>query len=351
MRIPCRSLEWLICLGLGLWAGSFLSSENERALNSSSISRRPEGDRGSSLLSRTSATPKASGSALLKDLYAEAMPERSLVDAFLEAHRRNAHALMAAGLACRDDDLLREAVRLSPDDPQLQLIAIGKRLFPEDQGLWIRRFKESQPDNALSSQLLAAQLFDEGDADGALAELRLSLSREDYNDFAAESILAREEVWSYAGASPVESAMRSTMDGALYRPLSIGLQKFTEDLLETKPSKDAVGLALAVAQRITKAGAHGFPIDKMVGLQAESVILNGLDPDQPSPYGELSVVEARGQVESDLKEFVRKLLASEAPLASMSLDDPRLAQYLDRTKLLGFEKAQAWLTAQLDSDP
>lgn len=154
-----------LCFALGLVVGAHHDRlVKEASIYNTAASSGAESGQSVSILGRREAGGSGHRRRTFQDLDPEAKPAPRDVSEFLARHGRSSHALMAAGLAAEDPELLREAVRQSPDDPHLQLLALAEDLFPGERLERARRFKASQPGNALASYLLADQLIKEGSA-------------------------------------------------------------------------------------------------------------------------------------------------------------------------------------------
>lgn len=269
---------------------------------------------------------------------------------YLDKHKHSADALMAVGLVTGEMEYLRKAVLASPDDAKLQMLAITRNLFPEEKEFWIRQFKQTQPDNALASYLLAEHMLRSGNRIACEEQLRLAMTQEDYDDYSRKYIFAAEELRSYAGESAVEAGFKSVGSEALDRPIAHTLKKLATEFMKVENTTANAALVLDVGRQLSDEGNRGFSIDRLVGLKIEELVLEGLPDGEQSPYGGMGVSQAKAQVKNDLKEFVATVNATEKIFAEMRTDESEFYQYVERVKQFGHADALRWLLQREKSE-
>jgi len=259
-----------------------------------------------------------------------------------------ARATAIQGILDRNADLLREAIKMSPNDPYLLFLgATHSLLTPEEKLELGRRFYERDSQNALAAFIHAAHLLKSGDSAAALDILRSSGGRADYSDYTNETFRLMETALIRAGHSPVEARLRafSQLEAGYFHDLRdvLGsLIRMTGEL----PADEAASmrsLTSYMSRRISDESKYGTIISQMGGLVMEKSVLEGMADDQPSPYDGLTVAEARASIEAQRQQLME--LTKHVPDYEQLLrDDPQVLNlYFERMMRDGEVEALKWL--------
>jgi hypothetical protein len=259
-----------------------------------------------------------------------------------------ARATAIQGILDHNADMLREAIRMSPNDPYLLFLgATHSLLTPEEKLELGRRFYERDSQNALASFVHAANLLKSGDSAAALDILRSSGGRADYSDYTNETFRLMESTMIREGHSPVEAKWRAfpQLEAGYLIDLrdTVGsLVRMTGDL----PADEAASmrsLASYMGRRISDESKSGTIVSQLVGLVMEKKVLEGMAEDQSSPYDGLTVAEARESIEAQRRRLM-ELSGSLPDYEQLLQDDPQVLNlYFERMMQDGEIEALKWL--------
>lgn len=245
-------------------------------------------------------------------------------------------------------DLLRQAIKMSPNDPFLLFLgATHSLLTPEEKLELGRRFYERDSQNALAAFVHAANLLKSGDSAAALDILRSSGDRADYSDYTNETFSLMEAALIRAGHSPVEAKWMvfPKLEAGYYIDLrdTVGsLVRMTGDLPADKAASMR-SLASYMSRRISDESKSGTIVSQLVGLVMEKKVLEGMAEDQSSPYDGLTVAEARASIEAQRRQLI-ELSGSVPDYEQLLRDDPQVLNlYFERMMRDGEVEALKWL--------
>jgi hypothetical protein len=259
-----------------------------------------------------------------------------------------ARATAIQGILDRNADLLREAIRMSPNDPYLLFLgATHSLLTPEEKLEHGRRFFERDSQNAFAAFLHATHLLKSGDSAAALAILGSSGTRPDYSDYTGETFRLMETAMIRSGHSPAEA--KWMVFSKLEAGYLIDLRDAVGSLVHMTgglPADEAASMrsiASYMGRRISDESKSGTIISQLVGLVMEKKVLEGMGEDQPSPYDGLTVAEARASIEVQRRQIM-ELSGSLPNYEQLLRDDPQVLNlYFERMMQDGEVEALKWL--------
>jgi tetratricopeptide (TPR) repeat protein len=270
------------------------------------------------------------------------------LEPYFAKNGRNVDALLGALRASDDDSLLREAKERFPDDPRVQFAAAFKADSPEERQQWLEKFKQSDPDNALASYLLAGEHWKAGQTDQALQELTAAAGKGRLENYLVDFIQNAEEAYRAAGLSDGEAKAVAGMSALL--PELGKLRQVGRDAVELAKRYQQAGdesSAQAVLQMGLDLG-HRFDqspqttlIQELVGIAVERHVLTAMNPN--AAYGETgqTVQDQINALDARRKTY-KELTAKSEPIVR-SMSDQELAHYFDRVKLYGDVAARRWV--------
>jgi hypothetical protein len=280
---------------------------------------------------------------------------RDKAEAWLAKHSRNAASLLAVFRALDDTNYLNEAATNFPTDPQVQLAVLSRNVYPEDRRKWLESFKASSPSNSLANYLSAADYFKDGKSDEAVRELLAASGKEQFQNYAMETLLNSEELFVESGKSPLETASYA-MSGMAEEnmPQLASFKVVAQNVGEARKQKISAGdvesagnlaqLGLDFTGKINSGDSGKFAINLLVGASSEKIILSQLD--QNTAYDFLGG-QTPAQVSETLKQQkdeLRKLMKDVSPAQLQMLkSDSETASYVQRLKIYGEIEAMKWL--------
>ena len=283
---------------------------------------------------------------------------RDKAEAWLAKHHRNAASLLAVFRALGDTNFLNEATTNFPNNPQVQLAVLSRDAFPEDRRKWLESFKTSSPENSMANYLSAADYFKAGKTDEAVQELVSAAGKEQFQNYAIETLLNGEELYSDSGISSRETAGYVMADMAEENlPQLLDFKVISRSVSEAMKQKITAGdvgsagtlahLGLDFTGKISSGDSGKFLINQMVGTASEKNILAQLD--QNTAYDFLN-----GQTPAQIanscqqkKDELRKLMQDFNPAQmQMMQSESETANYMQRLKIYGEVAAMKWLIQQ-----
>ena len=267
-------------------------------------------------------------------------------DEFVARHGHSREALIAAfQLEIGGDRHLLEAARRYPEDPHVQYLVLAGNLLPEQRAEWLRRFKESQPDNALASLFLGEQLFEDGKAGEAVEQLRLAATQDSLEDFGTEGRLARESAMLEFGYTPYQAKLKATFGAAVgffgdFNRAQQSLQELAGAEADTERKTELAIIGAGLGNQFTQGAANGLLINRVVGIGTEGTFLRMLDPQLESPHLASTPAAMIDQLKAERQEIFE--LTGLADQMMRDFSEAELSHYLDRVVAQGELEAMRW---------
>jgi hypothetical protein len=269
------------------------------------------------------------------------------VEAFLKNQGRSTINLLAASRLLNDLSFAREAAKLDPKDPAIQLELALRGETPEEKAAAISAFRAVAPDNSLGDYLAAHQAFLTGDIGAAGAALAQSLDNPLYSDYTKKILAGSEQAFLDAGYEPSAAAGAAMFSLTLdhiqpVMDVSRNLQQLQDEFIRSADfdaAEPTVIIGLTLGQRVQDQGP--YLIDQLMGVSIERQFLQQLDPlTQAGPGGQT----AGERLEAlDAKTLEIRSLSSAFTEKFAAADEATQSQYLERMKSEGELAAMRWL--------
>ena len=292
--------------------------------------------------------PKRTG-VTIKDLLEGKVPKLNQleVEAFLKNQGRSTINLLAASRLLNDLSFAREAAKLDPKDPAVQLELTLRGETPEEKSTALAAFRAAAPDNSLGDYLAAHQAFAAGDAGAAGAALIQSLDNPLYTDYTQKIVAGSEQAFLDAGYEPsaaAGAAMFSLTIGQVQTVMDVSenLKQLQEEFIRSADfdaAEPTVIIGLTLGQRIQDQGP--YLIDQLVGISIEKKFLQQLDPLTQAGPGGQSAGERLEALDAKLMEI--KTLQPAFTEEFATADEATQSQYLAKVKSEGELAAMRWL--------
>ena len=230
---------------------------------------------------------------------------------------------------------------------------LTNHLFPEQRADWIRRFKESSPDNPLADYLAANDQFQGGARGAAMAELREALTRTSYNDYLLSSLEEREALEQSAFSDPAEAELRAIFSlpvGQL--PLVrdaakslLAVQKEAVSKGDWPAAEEAAALGVDMAHALTNRSSPEVLTSDLAAIAIEMGAVQALT-DDPNASVALGFDPATRLAELDREKAELKALIESLDPAEPGAYARYAVEFGRRMKSQGELSALRWLAAQ-----
>jgi len=275
------------------------------------------------------------------------------LESYLESNQRSAASLLAGFRTSGDAALLAEAMQKFPDDPQVAFeAAFRKDISAEERRQWLDRFKQSAGKNALPYYLSASEHFKAGQVDKAVEDMIAGSDRRQFQDYSLDRIQADDEAYRAAGYSVGEARLAATAQ--LLLPQLLQVRDLSHHMIQLADSYRQAGdensrlaaleMVAELGRRYSEGGTGEILISQLVGIHAERMALNAMDPN--TSYG------GDGQtVQGRIDELTRerstiKELSAQADHLFPAMSEQDWITYQNRSTMFGELAALRWIIAK-----
>ena len=277
---------------------------------------------------------------------------REQVLSYLDRKGRDAESLLAAFSLLTDKTLLEEALAKYPNNPRVSLAAAFATEFRAQRRQSLDAFRQSDPDNALPSYLLAQEYFKSGQPAQALQQLADAATKPKFEDYSASSLRGTEELFRAAGytdAAAKAAAWSKDAQSPLYdlTQLRRSLSDFvarSRQASDEESAQNAIQAGLQLGQRLAdgpltlKTEQH-----ESVGLQIQRRLLETISPAGADEAANSAVKERLDEIarrRADIKDLSDPAGWGNYLLKTLSEQD--LLIYFDRVGKYGEVEARRW---------
>lgn len=260
--------------------------------------------------------------------------------------RSLAEAQAIAGLLTNNPDLIRQAIKADPENPQLLYIGATLSSFTGEERLALsERFFRQDNQNGLAAYIYAAQLFKSGDTKKGIEILSSAQDRPRIDAYQTQTQLLMDDAYISAGYPPSEAKTLSLSNLSI--PYYSDLQSLAgsiNDMGNSMPPDEAANLralAASMGMRLKDQTRSVTFMDHLIGLKLEEKTLAGLPDNAPSPYEGITVEQARQAITSE-REELRKVMAQASLEVIMASEPEMMNRYFDRVRLFGELEAAKW---------
>jgi len=292
--------------------------------------------------------PKRTG-ITIKDMLEGKVPKLNQleVEAFLKNQGRTTMNLLVASRLLNDLSFAREAAKMDPQNPAVQLELALRGETPEEKSAAVTSFREAAPGNSLGDYLAAHQAFAAGDVGAAGAALAQSLDNPLFDVYTQKIVAGTEQAYLDAGyettAAGVVAMFSFTLDHVQpVMEVSRNLEQLQEEFIRSADFDSAeptVIIGLSLGQRIQDQGP--YLIDQVVGIAIEKKFLQQLDPLTLAGPGGQTAGERLDALDAKLLEI--RTLSPLGVERFAAADEATQAQYLEKIKSEGELAAMRWL--------
>ncbi len=269
-------------------------------------------------------------------------------DAFLQKKGANAYNLLAAFSASGDRRFLNQALEQFPKNPAALYVALADAPKEERASL-IERFKTADPNNPLPWIFSAAEMFEDGRPQDAVAELREALKRPGFYTYFNERAAALRELALQSGAGEFGADgianftqrlphLQAAMNAAR------GLQAYVDEQIANQNAaaiRDSAQLLYGLGQMFQTPEASRLLVGQLVGVSLERRALEvaAKSGENPLPVA----AETRSAELDQIRDEARSL----GELATRVYAEPALWKgYFARFKTEGELAALRWVQRQ-----
>jgi tetratricopeptide (TPR) repeat protein len=291
---------------------------------------------------------------ILLRLDGEHLPKLTLeqVEGYLRDNHRNANSLIAAFYCTQEKSLLDEAKQKFPNDPHVAFVAATQTGdSPEEHRKWLDAFKQLAPNNAMADYLSAADHFNSGHNDQALADVRAALNKP-IEDFHLDFLQNNQEAYRAAGYSEVDARVIPSMglllpELAQYRKVGISLVDLAKSYQQggdTASAQAALQLAMTLGQRVCDSGPETI-VQPLVGMAIQRAALSTMDPNAVYGGSDYQTVQSRIDALQQQRDYYR-LLDQQRRAFTPLMSDQDVMTFYDRQWRFGAIPTYQWAIAK-----
>ncbi len=274
------------------------------------------------------------------------------VASYLKTNNRSASSLLAAYRTSKDPELLAEAMRNFPNDPQVAFeAALRKDATPDERRQWIDALEKSDPDNALGNYLSALEYFKAGQSDQAIQQM-LAANGKSFQDYTSERYQDDTEAYLAAGYSSADAKMASGLQ--LLLPQLQQVKDLGHDLVDLANSyqqqgdpasaQSAIQMAINLGQRYGETSPGEPAISQLVGLALETIALKNMDPNTQYGNNGQTVQDYLNQIQQQKTALQDRSTQVESIAPTLTEQDWII--YRDRWLMFGEQNAEQWVISK-----
>ena len=258
--------------------------------------------------------------------------------------------MIAAGIILKDSSFFHAALELNPNNPHVFfLLAQENSISLEKKLAFARNLLELQPDNLVASYLLSSIQIELEEFDASIKTLLETDKQNLFNDFFEETATIVKNCLlefdnSEAGASlysifnmPVPMAVKYTQ---ISKFLSENQAQLEEQAIQTRKIIAEIGSNL-VNQR-------GLIINELVGISIQKMAMDNMDNEDPSPFEEMNVIQARNNLELQKIE-IRESAAIDI-FGISNLKHQTIIEWCNMILEKGEVEANRWILPKVDNN-
>lgn len=245
-------------------------------------------------------------------------------------------------------ELLKEALKHFPNDPQVLIAASVFDDDPQARRERLDRLKAADPENALANYLSARDHLKAGRFEEALADLQAADGKPGYSDYTRNAMEAAQAMLLEAGRSPSEATVLGMSTAHLphltqLKNLALEMNELQKQYAAEGDPASAANLAnygLKMAERLGDHGGGSLLINQLVGQAVQQILLRNL-PGEAQPEFLDGSVQAHLDTLSTRRAELRELgQRAETWIRTASAAD--LEAYFQRLYHEGELSAIAW---------
>lgn len=225
------------------------------------------------------------------------------IRSFLAKHGETSYNLIAAYEVSEDQQWLKRALELHPNDAAVLFVAVGAKPGEPELAALIERWKAADPLSPLPFIFDSARLFDLEDGKSARTALREAVVRPGFYTYSSERIAAKRLFYEDTGLSPVEAEVAATWTlNVAYLSIALVVSKGLIPTADPKaevpappPSLEDLRLAYDLARTFATPGVSRLLLNQIVSNAVETRVLLAVPAD--APLGFLPVDPAQRLVE------------------------------------------------------
>ena len=275
------------------------------------------------------------------------------LESYLESNQRSAASLLAGFRTSGDAALLAEAMQKFPDDPQVAFEAAFRKDIPaEERRQWLDKFNQSAGKNALPYYLSASEHFKAGQVDKAVEDMIAASDHRQFQDYSLDRMQADDEAFRAAGYSVAEARIAATSQ--LLLPQLLQVRDLSRHMIQLADSYRQAGdensrlaaleMVAELGRRYSDGGPGEILISQLVGIQAERMALNAMDPN--ASYGvDGQTVQGRLDELTRERATVREL-SQQADHLFPAMSEQDWITYHSRSTMFGEQAALRWLVTK-----
>ena len=207
--------------------------------------------------------------------------------------------MIAAGIILKDASFFYAALELNPNNPHVFfLLAQENSISSEKKLTFARNLLELQPDNLVASYLLSSIQIELEEFDASIKTLLETDKQNLFNDFFEETATIVKNCLLEFNNSEAGASLYSIFNMPV--PMAVKYRQISKFLSENEGSLEEQ--SIQTRRLIAEIGSNlvnrrGLIINELVGISIQKMAMNDMGANDPSPFEEMNVIEARNNIE------------------------------------------------------
>ena len=258
--------------------------------------------------------------------------------------------MIAAGIILKDPSFFHAALELNPNNPHVFfLLAQENSISLEKKLAFARNLLELQPDNLVASYLLSFIQIELEEFDDSIKTLLETDKQNLFNDFFEDTAIIVKNCLLEFDNSEAGASLYSIFNMPV--PMAVKYRQISKFLSENQASLEEQ--AIQKRKLIAEIGSNlvnrrGLIINELVGISIQKMAMNNMGANDPSPFEEMNVIQARNNLELQKIE-IRESAAIDI-FGISNLKHQTIIEWCNLILEKGEVEANRWLLPKFDNN-
>ena len=255
--------------------------------------------------------------------------------------------MIAAGIILKDPSFFHAALELNPNNPHLFfLLAQENSISLEKKLTFARNLLELQPDNLVASYLLSSIQIELEEFDASIKTLLETDKQNLFNDFFEETATIVKNCLLEFDNSEAGASLYSIFNMPV--PMTVKYRQIAKFLSENEGSLEEQ--SIQTRRLIAEIGSNlvnrrGLIINELVGISIQKMAMNDMGANDPSPFEEMNVIQARNNIE--LQKIEIRESATIDIIEISKLDHQTIIEWCNMIMEKGEVEANGWIKPKI----
>ena len=255
--------------------------------------------------------------------------------------------MIAAGIILKDPSFFHAALELNPNNPHLFfLLAQENSISLEKKLTFARNLLELQPDNLVASYLLSSIQIELEEFDASIKTLLETDKQNLFNDFFEDTAIIVKNCLLEFDNSEAGASLYSIFNMPV--PMAVKYRQISKFLSENEGSLEEQ--SIQTRRLIAEIGSNlvnrrGLIINELVGISIQKMAMNNMGANDPSPFEEMNVIQARNNIE--LQKIEIRESATIDIIEISKLDHQTIIEWCNMIMEKGEVEANGWIKPKI----